>query len=37
MNKPEILDDQPDFSLVLGGPLFQYGNRNLEGFPPSLF
>lgn len=27
MTKPEILDDQPDFSLVLGGPLFQMWRR----------
>lgn len=27
MNKPEILDEHPDFSLVLGGPLFQFYRR----------
>lgn len=27
MNKSEIIDDQPDFSLVLGGPLFQLFRR----------
>ena len=27
MSKPEILDDHPDFSLVLGGPLFQLFRR----------
>lgn len=27
MSKPEIVDDHPDFSLVLGGPLFQLFRR----------
>jgi hypothetical protein len=32
MSKPEILDDHPDFSLVLGGPLFQlYRRAHLSG------
>jgi hypothetical protein len=32
MSKPEILDDHPDFSLVLGGPLFQlYRRARLSG------
>lgn len=32
MNKSEIIDDQPDFSLVLGGPLFQlYRRARLSG------
>lgn len=32
MPKPEILDDHPDFSLVLGGPLFQlYRRAHLSG------
>jgi len=32
MSKPEILDDHPDFSLVLGGPLFQlYRWAHLSG------
>ncbi|MCM3901905.1 MAG: hypothetical protein ND866_09385 [Pyrinomonadaceae bacterium] len=31
-SKPEILDDQQDFSLVLGGPLFQlYRRAHLSG------
>ena len=32
MAKPEILDEHPDFSLVLGGPLFQlYRRTHLSG------
>jgi hypothetical protein len=32
MTKPEILDEPPDFSLVLGGPLFQlYRRAHLSG------
>jgi len=32
MSKPEILDDHPAFSLVLGGPLFQlYRRAHLSG------
>ena len=32
MSKPEILDDRADFSLVLGGPLFQlYRRAHLSG------
>ena len=27
MSKPEIVDDHPDFSLVIGGPLFQLFRR----------
>ena len=28
MNKPTLLEDSPDFSLVLGGPLYQLFQRS---------
>jgi hypothetical protein len=32
MSEPEVLQELPDFSLVLGGPLFQFfGRAHLSG------